>query len=657
MASPADSRKELSSVASLTERAVLSAGPAFIVLVLALLAVTAHAELPAEDAAAADPANLAAEASQPAGAVAEEEAAPRTVVQRTWFDAGDRMRARAEATHSVALRFGAHSLDGPARALLVDAAGDGSGEGELAARLAPDLPVAHLARAGESWRAGERVAAALGLGAAVMAIPRHFEAQLWLGSSTLLMLVLCLCVASVGFTIGAAISVARSAMHDLGDLASRSTPSFARFAFLAAMLLAPIAFGEGLLGLTLVCFALAFTYGGGRLRAALAVAVVLLLAALGPIATTAGRGLVALDADPVASAAGALLQERANEAELALLEANVSTDLLATHVLAVEARRAGDAELAKSRYEALLERDRLNHVARANLGTLFFEEGETERAIELYEAAASGISSPVLLFNLSQAYARAFRMEEFEIALRQAQLLDAELVASLSAHAAEVAEQDEASTNIVSDVPFPVADLRARLLDASIGEALPREILAPLAPGWLGANVMTIAIAFAVTALLALLIASRFDASTHCSRCGDRICTRCDSTFWSADTCEICHRFFSDPDSTDPTLRAARLARLRTRGTRIDRAASVAAFLVPGAGGFLAGRPGLALVGIACFVWSAFSLSTWGEFLAEPLALGVLAPLLFVASGLFAGFVYLLLSLLAVVLRRQQASI
>jgi hypothetical protein len=272
--------------------------------------------------------------------------------------------------------------------------------------------------------------------------------------------------------------------------------------------------------------------------------------------------------------------------------------------------------------------------------------GRTETAIDYYEEASAEIDSATLLFDLSQAYASVFRLEEYETTIERAQRLDDEEVAALS-------DLDDA--RLVADLGFPVGMLRDRLRRFALSENTPHvALVGMLAPGRLGDRWFVTAGAFAVTALLCLLLADRYDHASRCVRCGHRICTRCEATVWSEEICDDCHHLFENPEATDPSLRMARLQALSKREVWIDRLVLVGALLVPGFAGFAARRPDFAMFGLLLFGWIAAWL-VWpiGVF-DDPMLMGPMAVLLFGVPGVLALFAYTGIVVASVVARKNR---
>ncbi|MEN8183317.1 MAG: hypothetical protein ABFS46_12365, partial [Myxococcota bacterium] len=331
-----------------------------------------------------------------------------------------------------------------------------------AVALAPGLPVAHASLASASLADGDLLGALRsGLGAA-KALPGHFDSALWLEVTTLETLGrACLWAGLLFLCVLAAFELPRAA-HDLGDLLLRvrrgdrertEMPTFARAALLATLLLVPVLLGQGILGLCLGLFALAMARGGRSRRIAAVAAMGMVLAAVHPIAQRAERTLARAAFDPVASPAWAALQDLPSGQDRARLAHAAEEDASAALALALAEKREGRFEAA----DALLA----SHASRSdapellnNAANLRLALGDTEGAVRLYEQAAAGGDRPVVLFNLSQAYGQAIRLQQQDAALARAQAIDAGAVTRL------IVNQGDRPDGVY-DLPVEVGRLRA----------------------------------------------------------------------------------------------------------------------------------------------------------------------------------------------------
>jgi tetratricopeptide (TPR) repeat protein len=511
--------------------------------------------------------------------------------------------------------------------------------------LAPDLPAAQAALAAalltqESDPVGSLQAAVRSL----RTLSLHLEASLWLSATSFTLLSWVLVGAGFLFIASAALLSLPAASHDLGDLLDQSMPGFARVALVGALLLLPVALGEGLLGWAVGLFAIAFCYADSSRRLALGSAAVLLITGLYPAAELAGRALAALGSDAVAEAAYATERGLASSLDLQRLTRVEGTDSLATRALALHAKRAGDLKAADTRYRRLIGTTPdplvLNNAANVRL-----ELRDIDGAIDFYERAVADLPSAApIWFNLAQAYGRSIRVEDHAAALAEAQSLDAEFVRELTGILTYT------GGGYVADLAIPAAELRGRLLEAPRPEAAAR-LRAPLAPGRLGADLPTSTAAFALLAILSVLVRLRFEPSRHCAECGKRICPRCPSRPARKALCQGCVRLLHRPETVDPMLRTARLEGLRRRAERIRQLRRAAALLVPGFAGLLSGRPALSLLGLLVFLGAVAGVFGSKGVVCDPLSVGQAGPLAFLLFAATCGLVYVAITSFAILRR------
>ncbi|MDG2050443.1 MAG: tetratricopeptide repeat protein [Myxococcota bacterium] len=556
-------------------------------------------------------------------------------IEQAWFAPGGSGAERVRRTRRLGLEAGQANLEGPARALIALEDPDQNRlHAEWAVTLAPDLPLAHAALAQVLFAEGEYREALIRTLGGAQAIPRHVESRLWLGGTLF-------SVASAALILGALVFILFSgligfsrAAHDLGDLLSRRTPGFARVALLLALVGLPVALGEGLAGLLLGGVGIGVLYGGPRDRLVLGLAIGLLVLGFFPILRMAGATVEALDADPVVHAGLAVTRNAETAAQVdALQEAERQGDSLAARLLAFRAMRHGQVEEATDRFEAILAADSGDPFVLMTLGNMAFRAGRTAEAIAFYDRARALDESPLVLFDLAQAYARDFHMAEFERTLGRAQVLDPEAVEELSAFG---------DADFVVQAPFPLEPLRQRMFEGATGEALAQSVRRWFAPGWLGDSARHLAGGLFLVFFVGMLLAGWFQQAGRCSRCGIRICARCDDSIWSSHVCDGCHQLFSRPQGTDPQLRVQRLGRLREREQRIGRLHAFLRWGVPGVAGFLGKRPDLALISIV-FFWATLALTAFSAgVLPDPLAIGLIGTFGLMMLAVLMGAGYLL---------------
>jgi len=592
----------------LTVQRGISAGVSGVAGLIALLAIGGGAlAAPTDPAAGLGDSGLEAEPPGPRY---------RSELERLWLVPGPTLAERGKGIRRRALALGVGNLDSPARALIDE--GDDAGafaRRQLAVTLAPDLPLAHAALGAAYWSQGEIGEAIAEYSESFVSIPRHLEASIWLVGSLLLILAGVLISGSVVFIFIQGFSALDRAAHDMGDLVSDRMPSFARAALLASVVGLPILLGEGLLGVALVFLVVGIVYGRVFDRAMLVFAALLLILGLFPSLSAGGKLLMSLNADPLASASLALSRGSETPQQLALLlEAESEGDPLVARMLAVRARRLGDDVQAAERFQRTILEDPSDQFALSVLGNIAFESGRTQDAIAFYEQGRRAVgASAELMFDLSQAYAKVFRMEDGEFAMARAQAIDGAAVAEFLALG---------DSNFVADPPLPIAPIRSRMVAASSGRPMVEAVLARLAPGRLGAQPRYVAGGLAVAVLFGLLVQGRFQHASRCSRCGHRICGRCDAEIWSSELCGACHHLFHKPQQTDPALRRARIDVLQARGDRLERLGVIASIVLPGVAGVRARRPGLALASLLLFAGAILFVVWQDGVVPDPLAVG-----------------------------------
>jgi tetratricopeptide (TPR) repeat protein len=393
-------------------------------------------------------------------------------------------------------------------------------------------------------------------------------------------------------------------------------PGFARGALLAGVLLLPVALGEGPLGAALSLFGLAFVYGDGRRRLAAASAAALILVALHPLEHHQ-RVLASASSDPVPAAAYAALHSVPPVRDAVRLEYASAEHPRAALALARTEMRAGRNQDAQARLSPHVKTSSdaalLNQAA--NLALLL---GNHQEAIPLYERAVALETSPLILFNLSQAYGQGIRLQEQDAALARAQSLDAKAVTRLMVGQADLPRG-------VVDLPVETARL---LADRASPSVLAARAPHPLAPGRLGSPALSLAL-FLLVGGLATQAPRLYRRSRACERCGVRRCPRCDPRSGGDGLCAPCARLTHSPETTDPGMRMARLEDLRRRQRRQRRLHVASSLLVPGTSGLLTGRPLLGLLGTLAFAWGLALVRAPAWVPPDPGSVGGAAGILF----------------------------
>lgn len=595
----------------------------------------------AGEAAPAPPVETAAPAivSAPAGG---------NSVMAAWQMPAASLEERVERTRRAALEVGAWNLDPAARALIRGVGGGTSVErAHAAVRLAPDLPAAHLALARALWLDEEAPMAAVhAVVDGLRAAGRHPEASLWFAGSGLYLASAALIAAGLLVIAIGLVACAGHAAHDAGHLLRAPVPQFAGFALIALLLLAPLLAGEGAAGLAIAMLAVAMLYAGTGARLALGLSAAAVFAGMHPLPRLAADALAAFPSDPVAQAAYSTAQGLPSPVDLARLE-GATGDPLAQRALAIHARQTGNLGRADALYQALLERDPTDVALINNAANVRLELGHVKSALDLYERALELADSPVVLFNMSQAYGRSFQVDDLNRALAEAQRAGGELVAHFTSL------QRTKGQNFVVDYPLSTAQLWDRALARGEGAALAAEFRARVAPGRLFESRDQAAAVLAVVVGAAWLIARRFAPSRACARCGGRRCPRCGHGSGAGELCMGCTRLFYEPEKTDRTLRVKRIDALRRRELRMRRIATAVSVLVPGAAGVMLRRPLRGFLAAVCFAVAAVAVIWRGGVVPDPLVAGPAGPIAILGAGAIAGFLYVALVAAAVAAARE----
>ena len=588
-------------------------------------------------------------APQPTAPPAAAFAAGESQLDHAWFAPASSLDQRVGRTRRTAIEMGVWNFDSAARALLNSGSrGEEIEHAAAAARLAPQLPAAQMRYAQALWLHGESPVDALRVAVAALAgIPRHLEASLWFAGTGLM-------IAAVGLLMGGLICIAAAgllaaphAAHDLGDAIAGQMPAFARVAFLGSLVLVLPLLGEGLLGFVLALLAIGVVYGRRGQRVVLALAAAAVVAGAFPVARLAGSTLLAYGADPVLDAALSSTHGPAQPIDLARLTVAGAQDPLAARALAVQAKGGGRLGEADARYQELRASAPTDPSVANNAANVRLSLGHMESALSLYDRSLDLAESPLVLFNLAQAYGRAFQVDSLARTLERAQALDGTAVAELTRL------QGATPEGFVVDLPIPDTLVWQRVLASKAGEAIAAELRRPLAPGHLGRDATGVSIVLAAVIAVASAFGARISPSRLCARCAGRLCPRCHPESHGNDACESCTRLFYQPETTDRTLRLERITALRARERRRERIATIASIGVPAAAGFLARRPLLSLLGALFFSFAACAVVWRDGVVPDPLVAGAAAPIAFLGAAALAALGYALVVGAALAARRR----
>ncbi len=566
----------------------------------------------------------------------------RATLGHAWRTGDADLLARVERSQVAGARLGLRDLEPHARLALHQPGATDLARAEAAVSLAPGWPAGHFALARAQLADLSPLGAARSLADGVRATRHHVGARLWAGPALFSVLAATFVLSGIAFLVLATASAGGGLVRALGSLPG-DLPAPSRLALIGCVLLAPLALGEGLLGLGFALLALGLVAPGWGRRAAVALAGGLVLIGMFPLLDAAARSLVLGRADPVALAAVDTqrgLADLATYSRLAAADASrpagraggLGPDLLVREALGLRAHREGRHDEALVLMEPLLRAKdprQLTHAANVKLAAR-----EPEAAIALYEAASRSSDSPVIRVNLSQAYGSVVRLDQQDLALAEAQALGADDVRDR----AEVLSRAPAATTF--DLPADWTAVAARLdaraepdtaegLAAALRERLAPGLLGKAAPeagaGWLAAIAAGLALAFLLGRLGHGLESDFYGGMAELLVAG----------------------------GGEGARRADRLARLRARQARSERLRLGLSWVVPGAAGLL-GRH--ALLGLLATTFAGAAVAMLG-FARGPLddggALGPGVGLLAATGAALATALYLSTTAIAVWLRER----
>ena len=570
------------------------------------------------------------------------------VIERVWSMPADSLDERVRLTRRASLERGVWNLDSAARAVLLDA-NSGLEGARAAVGLAPDLPAGRMALAGALWlEAGSIFSAVREAFGSLGAFRRHIEGALWMGGSLLFIFSVALMAGGLLAILVVAGFAAPHAAHDLGDLLPVQMPPFGRAALLGVLVLLAMLLGEGLLGLALGLFAIGVVYGTGRQRIMLTLAVGCIVVGAWPVARYTGAVLEGLPRDPVAESALAASRGFTLASDIVRLEAAGPDDLLAREALARLARRQGNLGASDAMYQKLIKDSPGDVVIMNNAANVRLHLGHMESALDLYQRALEIRESPIVLYNLAQAYGRAFQVDNLTATLARAQRLDGDLVADLTRL------QGSQPEGFVVDLPLENSTVWRRVINLDAGERFASELRAFIAPGLLGRSAIMTAISFGVVLVGAWVIGNNLRASRWCARCGRRVCPRCDPKVSGGELCDPCNHLFFQPDQTDRELRWQRIEALKEREVRLNKIAVAMSVMVPGMAGVLSRRPVSTLVGALLFAVLAGAVIWSDGAVPDPLIAGAAGSFAFACLATLAGLFYTIVVATSLAARRNQ---
>jgi tetratricopeptide (TPR) repeat protein len=459
--------------------------------------------------------------------------------------------------------FAASLVRESGRALAANLPAEAVEHAELAARLAPDFPDAHLAlaRARFAHAPGE-LGPALSAFAATFGAVRREPHTLRAFATDLATAALAAIFAAAAAT--AAIVLVRRVrlfFHDFHHLPLLRGTAPIQSTFLALVLFgAPLAFGLGPATLIGMAVAVIWLYLSTAERvmatgALLALIATPWLAGVG-VRASAWTGTIAetvheLEHGGVSDADAELLAARWEQgAPPAALAAAIGRHF----------KRRGDLDRARRWYDTALAADERAAEVQVNRGNVLFLQGDLEGAKAAYLGAADRAAGDLTTlaaahYNLSKLYLRTSELDKSQAARERAQQEDGAFLARYGS------DEDFSANRFIVDVPVPARKVAA-LADGGAAAAemqgyVRGRLLGVLPRGawpWSG-------IGFVALLWLVALARERLSPSAPCERCGRPACHRCDGA--AGPLCSQCVNAFVKKGIVDARDRLRKESEIR----------------------------------------------------------------------------------------------
>ncbi|HSM93165.1 MAG TPA: hypothetical protein VLT47_09775 [Anaeromyxobacteraceae bacterium] len=504
------------------------------------------------------------------------------------------------------------------RALAANLPGEAVEHAELAARLAPDFPDAHLAvaRAWLTRSPGDvrKLLAAIGATFAAIAREPHtlraFAADLATAGLAALF-----AAAAVTATI-VFLKRMRLLFHDFHHLPLLRGTAPIQSTFLALVLfVSPLAFGLGPAAMIGVAIAVIWLYLGTAERLMCTATLLALIAT--PWLASAGARAAAWTGtlgETVHELEHGALSD-ADAARLAARWEQAAPPAALSAALGHHFKRRGDLARAKAWYAAALASDERAAEVQVDLGNVLFLEDDVEGAKAAYLAAADRAGGDLTTlaaahYNLSKLYLRTSELDKSQAARDRAQQEDGEFLARYGS------DDDFSANRFVVDVPVPARKV-AQLADAG---AAPEDLKAYVRGRLLGALPSAAwpwgGVAFLALLWLVALGRGRLSPSIPCERCGRPACRRCDGA--AGALCGQCVNAFVKKGVVDARDRLRKEAQVRRHEQLNVVTARILAVVGGGAGLVWTGAAISGFLYLLGFLFLAAVLWFWRGVLPPP---------------------------------------
>lgn len=514
---------------------------------------------------------------------------------------------------------------------------------EVAESAAPDLVTVHTTRALVRWRNGDAPGAAAAVGEAIQALKRDPTLLALVGAHGLAAACVVLLLVLTVLAVFVGLPALRYVSHDLHMRLPRGAAEYQVFILVVLAAAAPFVAGAGLLFGALWVLTLTWVHITQRERfAAMAVAVVCLAL---PTAADWTARLLAFPSSRTARAVRAFTDISATDA---LREIEATQGELTLHeqlALAQAAKRAGDLELAASRYEALLKvsDDPLVH---AGFGVVSALRGNEDRATQEFEKALASDSRVwSAVFNVSAFHFRRGRPDLGNAEVGRLTDEAPKLLYAFRSATFRQVEQQVTQNRAYADIFLqPNAVLRAGLERSSLSSTLRTSIERLMFAGLDGRRALFALVMFPVVWLALWMARSSLSPSCPCVRCGSPASVRGSDTEIPRDTCSQCfHAFLSRTSRIDAQIKLQKQRDIVRRQHRVAWSVVLLSMLWPGTGHLVGKATVRGVMLLTLHTLGVVTLVLAGAFISLPGVDSFWAHLpLVVPTALLLGLVWLL---------------
>jgi tetratricopeptide (TPR) repeat protein len=417
---------------------------------------------------------------------------------------------------------------------------------------------------------------------------------------------------SVLLAVALLIRYGRAMAHDFREMLSSRFTGGTVTVLAFALLFLPVFLWLGPVWLLLYWMAIFFPYSGIGER--IAIAVLLILVALLPIAADYNASRVAGVESPVVMAALSSETQAYRPEALRRIQELVAVvpdhpvlQLLAGNMQSFE----GNEEQAQQHYNRAIELRRTYAGAHVNLGNLLFMNNEFQAAMTEYELAQRfDPDLAIAFYNHSVASGETYKFDQQTKMLENARKADPAFVERVTR--VPPPQKIVMYSPPISEAWSVTAEMAKRpAARALFGDYASFEFMRS------AANPVTIgALVSLILALLLWARRRRFGLANACIKCGRTFCPRCKSARESTTYCTQCIHIYLKRDGVSIDTKRKKLEEVTSHQTGMIRRNKIFATFLPGAAQMLEGRIVAGILGSFLF----------GLFVAMAIFIGRLAP-------------------------------